>query len=334
MKNKIIQQMKKIFAFILLIISFSCGKQIEEVIVEKKVEKIVKVDPKVKSESTIAYYFEEQKSILTNKKQNQSFITIDWYENELFLGVEAINGKNKTYSIQKLDLQTGQLTELISNLKEIKDVAINNDYLFVTQLNTIQVFNRKTYSLHTVIGSGTEGYRNNGMFQALALLPMEDYFLVRDLRRLLFYRNSDITPENSKRISAPVRSAFYQRSNASLAHIGKKLYLSNGTSIETYDLQENMLINNEQTVSRNINFGTRIYQLVHFRGHLYASFGELGFARIDTEKGMIGRKYTGFQSKPINVTCLTFSEDKLFAINNVDGSVVIYDVKNIIYKEY
>ncbi|GJQ05985.1 hypothetical protein CAPN010_01430 [Capnocytophaga cynodegmi] len=334
MKNKIIQQMKKIFAFILLIISFSCGKQIEEVIVEKKVEKIVKVDPKVKLESTIAYYLEEQKSILTNKKQNQSFITIDWYENELFLGVEAVNGTSKTYSIQKLDLQTGQLTELISNLKEIKDVAINNDYLFVTQSNTIQVFNRKTYSLHTVIGSGTEGYRNNGMFQALALLPMEDYFLVRDLRRLLFYRNSDITPENSKKISAPVRSAFYQRSNASLAHIGKKLYLSNGTSIETYDLQENMLINNEQTVSRNTNLGVRIHQLAHFRGHLYASFDELGFARIDTEKGMIGRKYTSFQSKPINVTCLTFSEDKLFAINNIDDSVVIFDIKNIIYKEY
>ncbi|GET45680.1 hypothetical protein [Capnocytophaga felis] len=326
--------MKKIFTFILLTTLFSCGKQVEEVIIEKKIEKIVKVDPKIKSESTVAYYFEEQNPILTNKKQNENFITIDWYEDELFLGVEATNGTNKTYSVQKLDLQTGVLTELISNLKEIKDVAINNDYLFITQSNTVQVFDRKTFSLQTTIGTGRDGYDNNGMFQALTLLPMENHLLIRDLRRLLFYRNSDIIPENSKKISAPIRSAFSQRSNASLAYIDKKLYLSNNNSIETYDLQENMLINNEQSASKSINFGTRIYQLAQFRGHLYASFGELGFARIDTEKGIVGKRYTNFQSTPLSVTCFTFSEDKLFVINNINSSISLYNVKNIIYKEY
>lgn len=326
--------MKKILILISSVALFSCGKQIEEVIVEKKVEKIIETAPEIKQQTSIAYYFEEQPSIRTNKKENEQFVTIDWHQDELFLGVEATNGTSKSYSVQKLDLQTGELTEVISNLKGINDVAFSDKHIFVTQENTVRVFDRKTFLLHTIIGSGREGYGNNGMFHALALYPTENNLLVRDLRRLLFYRNSDITPENSKKISAPVKSGFAQRNTGSLAHINDKLYFAYGNEIETYDLQENITINNEQSPSKRIRLNAPVLQLAHFRGHLYGSMGERGFARIDMERGNVSQNYTHYQSVPLKVTRFAFSNDQLFAISNTDANIIHYQVKEVIYKEY
>lgn len=329
--------MRKIILFIALIVLVSCGKQIEEIIIEKKVEKIVEVPAQSKSQNVVAYYFEEEKAFTTDKKADERFTTIDWHNNELFLGVETpLDNNKKSYSVRKLDLQTGKLTEVISDLKEIEDLALSNTHIFVTQANAIHVFNRQTFEPQTIIGSGTHGYSGNGygLFDALTLLPSDKYLFVRDLRRLLVYNQSDITAENSKKIAAPIKSSFSQRNKASLAQIENNLFLANGNTIEIYELNENQTIQNEQSAFRTMNVGTNVHQLAVFRGHLYGSFGEKGFARIDVEKGAIGQQFGHFQSIALNVTYFAFGSDKVFAVNNTNGSIATYAVKEIVYKEY
>ncbi|MDO5104537.1 hypothetical protein [Capnocytophaga sp.] len=326
--------MKKIIIFTSLSVLFSCGKQIEEVIIEKKIEKIVEIEPQAKTKHNIAYYFKEELPILTNKKENQSFISIDCQADDIFIGIETTEGSAKTYSLQKLDVQTGALTEVIANLKEIKDVAISDQHIFITQANTVQVFNRQNYMPYMVIGSGTEGYHNNGMFSAFALLPSENHLLVRDGRRLLFYANADISPEKSKKISASVKSAFSAKNNTSLAQINKNIYLADNKSIEIYNLNDAMAINNEQGPSAKINFDKNILQLATFRGHLYAGLGEFGFARVNLEKREFTDKVTHYQSNPLNVQSFAFSENTLFVISKASASITTYQIKDVIYREY
>lgn len=333
--------MKKIIIAFGAISLFACSKQAEQEViekrVEKKVEKIVEIDPKVRKEVIISSYLEELEPITPAKAQTDALVTIDEYNGEIFVGVETTNGSNKTYSLQKLDPKTGSLSVLIPNLFEIKDVLLSEKYIFVTQNNTVKVFDRQTYELQVIVGSGTHGGQT-GMNKVLALALTQDYLLVRDEKMLRFYRLSDIVQANTQNISVVAKSGSYTRDYGSLSVIDKKVYFSSLFSREffhIYNLNDNFLITDNQPFDADISRSdTKVYQLLNFRDELYVSLAQEGLATIDKQNGRVLKKYKTYKQQDVNIERFVIVQNKLYALDKQSAKVLVYDIKDVVYKEY
>lgn len=345
--------MKKIFisAILLIITGFaSCSKQTEEYQVEKVIEKeVVKnvevevieevevpVYPTPKEEKNVSFFLEEADPIIiANRSNSDTYLSLKAYQNDIYMSVETTNGASKSYSVQKLDLATSTLSPVLTNLPSLKDFCVTDRHILVCTDSKIDGYAKTSKEIDVRITPASD--------TPASVLMVDNHLIFRTNKRLRFYDYSSIIKENQGRFRPFVVGAEYSRDNMlSLAVIGNQLFHSDVNIygkglIVVYHLQEDKTITNNQQFNRGLaeNQNNRYYGITPYKNVLYAGMGDKGFAKISTEiNGNIKQMYSTYKGNPINVTSVLSLGEKLYAINNNNNQILVYDTKNIVIKKY
>ncbi|MFK8273396.1 hypothetical protein [Capnocytophaga canimorsus] len=324
--------MKKIIISFLTLAVMGCTKVNEEI-----VENIIEKYPKAVEENSVSYYLEEDKPILALKKSDERFIAISQYDNSIFLGVETTTEDKKSYSIQKLDTQNGNLTQIITDLSHIKDIAISDKFIFVAQNKTVRAYNKNTYELEVIIGNGNQNDQNFGMFNTQALFLTNSHLLVRDEKRIRFFNLADITASNTKKVPTFLKTEVYSGNVSSITIHNNKLFmlrdLNGNKTIDFFDLNEKGFISENQLRTNFFSVASYQEQLFSFRNHLYSSLKEKGLGKLD-EKANIEYQYKSHNNNPLQAQRFVFTQDKLYITNQNGGEISVFKVKDIVYRKY
>lgn len=317
----------------------------------KEVEKEVAGEPtnnnQPKSEETISFFLEEQTPItIANKGANDKYINMKAFGNDFYILVETTNGSNKTYSVQKLDWATSTLTPVIENLTIApSDIVITDRHIFIGNNSFMNGYDKNTKQLDVDF----RAYQVNTLLTAAV---RDGKFMVVSPNKILFYDYSKVIKANRGQHgfygSASLNTSTRHRNQAdqvnaqhSLLIRGNELYHATRNYqpknvIRIYEFKADGTLDN-QSKDREILFGTpyNLYHMQFFKDELFSGLGENGFGRIDTEgKGSIRQRITTFNGQPINVKGLVATTDKLYALDELSGNILVYTAKNIVFKKY
>ncbi len=312
--------MNKNILFFVLAIMVSCHTEFKE--------EIIKKHPVPDSEKNIGYYLQKQSPIDLNISDKETIIAIKESENFLYFGIK----KDKDYSIKKYDIEKKTLENIISGLEEIKDMAVSEKYIFVTQKNSVQAFNIKTNTLEVVVGNGTSDYKL-GMHNAFSLLLTDKHLIVRDAKRFRYYKLENIIPENTKQIEVEISSDIYTSTQVSCAIANNKLYfvrsLNAQQTIQIYDLDSKKLMTTNAKATSIIGnkFGANF--ITAFHNALFVVLNDGSFAKVNAENMTLSSVFKTKKAKQ-----LAFSKDNLYVLEDGNNRVVRYSVENITYRKY
>lgn len=332
--------MKKIFILIPLIAGVSCTRNVIEKTIEKQVdntiEKEILVDRKVTSEEILNYYFEEADPITLNKAENESFINIQQHNGALFLLTEITNANQKSYAVQRFDLQTKTLSKVIENLTQVESMAFSEKYVFISQGNSVKVYNSTTYQPELTIGLGASATFRLGAVRAL--FANDKYLFVRDNGQLYTFKLENITAENHQKVPVFAKTARYTADSGFMVVFNNKVYFNrtqNGEKrFQHYDLNEQGSVNEGQLAASNYSNTNPMAQFTSFAIYekdLYVSYANGSFGIINPENNYIAEKTYTLSA---NVDSFTMLNDKVYAINKTDNKLLVMERKNLIFRKY
>lgn len=316
----------------------------------KEVEKEVAGEPtnnnQPKSEETISFFLEEQTPItIANKGANDKYISLKNFGNDFYVGVETTNGDTKTYSVQKLDLATSTLTPVIENLSVMpSDILITKKHIFVGQNSYMNGYDKNTNQLDV-------DFRAHQVNRLLAATLQNGIFTLATPNKIVFYDYSKVVKSNRGHGfygAANLGTATRHRNQADKAEAQHSI-ITHGNlllhstrnyqprnMIRIYELKENKTLD-AQSPDREILAGTpyNLYHMQFFKDELFIGLGENGFGRVDMNgRGSIRERKTTYNGQPINVKGLVATADKLYALDELSGKILVYTTKNIVIKKY
>lgn len=331
--------MKKIVLLLPCLALTSCFIEAVEEPKSVSVERIVEVPLRPTSERVLSYFFEPTSSVSINKNSNETCVGIYQNRDDVFMVVKTDVSGASTYSIQKYDVKQNTLNKVIDNLLEVKSISFSNQYIFVSQDNSVLAYDIASYGLVTTIGQGNaENFRMNKVH---SLYTTPTHLVVRDLRNIRFYKLEDITPANSKKVPVIVKSGTYTADEAAITIFENVIHFkriqNSNKRYQRYTLNPEGIINEGQTANEgDISTGVAptIVSFASYSDEFYAIYEDGTFGRVDAQTFEKGKTYQDYNGGVLKIQNFVVVDEVLYALNQDGNNLYRFERKNLTYRKY